>query len=475
MTKPPRVRHSKTQREPVTIELDPSSVSRVDEPAAAVGEEAIAEASETPAAADREQPAADLGADGHPGNETPQAGSDEPANPDPGASTFGRKADSRTGMPPLAPAPAPRRGAGLVSGLAGGAIALLAAGGLNYAGLLPLSIQNEDAGGSEAAIVALRSEIETLKADLASLRAAPGGAGMEELRQALADQTGRVDGLASSLDTVIGDLATLRQAVDAGGGEGASAIQALETRVRAMESLIAGLSGGGGTVSEAQIAELAAKIATVESAASAASAAAATAESGTAEVAAKLASIEQAVTDLASRIEGQSEQPKVALAIAAAALRAALDRGGTFTAEVETFAVIAANSPDLPALREAAAAGVSTRAELVAGMPKAAEAMIDAGRAAEPEAGFWASLWESLKSLVSVRPIGAMEGPGVPETVSRIEAAVQQGDLGRALSEYDALPEPVKAAAFDFAQRLRTRHTVEQLVEKALADALKAA
>jgi hypothetical protein len=185
--------------------------------------------------------------------------------------------------------------------------------------------------------------------------------------------------------------------------------------------------------------------------------------------------VEQSLAALAQKVESLGGQPKVALAIAAAALRAALDRGGTFVAEVETFAAVAPNSPDLAALREIAAKGVATRTQIAAEMADAANAMIAAGETADPDAGFFDSLWDGISSLVTVRPIGEVEGAGVPETVARMEVAVQQGDLVKALAEYDTLSEAAKAAGAAFADKVRTRLSAEQLVEKALADALKAA
>ena len=75
--------------------------------------------------------------------------------------------------------------------------------------------------------------------------------------------------------------------------------------------------------------------------------------------------------------------------------------------------------------------------------------------------------------LVQVRPIGIVEGDGVPEIVARLDAAVQAGDYQRALGEYDALPPEAKAAGQAFSAQLRARHSADQLVDEALAAALK--
>ncbi|TGR36148.1 phage tail protein, partial [bacterium M00.F.Ca.ET.199.01.1.1] len=75
---------------------------------------------------------------------------------------------------------------------------------------------------------------------------------------------------------------------------------------------------------------------------------------------------------------------------------------------------------------------------------------------------------------VKVRPVGAVEGKGAPETVARMEVAVNKGDYAKALSEYDTLPDAVKAAGADFAGKLKARLEVEKQLEALIAGATKA-
>ena len=59
--------------------------------------------------------------------------------------------------------------------------------------------------------------------------------------------------------------------------------------------------------------------------------------------------------------------------------------------------------------------------------------------------------------------------------MSRLEAAVKDGNFAKALAEYDTLPEPVKAAGAGLADSLRERLKVEELVDKAQTSVLKPA
>src|SRR5690606_10816324 len=101
--------------------------------------------------------------------------------------------------------------------------------------------------------------------------------------------------------------------------------------------------------------------------------------------------------------------------------KAAIDRGMPFTTELETYAAIAPDSPEIAALRDMAASGVPTHAAIQARMPAVATAMIAAGKEIDPQAGIVDRLLSSAQSLVSVRPIGMVEGADVAAIVARME------------------------------------------------------
>ncbi|TIP32493.1 MAG: phage tail protein, partial [Mesorhizobium sp.] len=71
----------------------------------------------------------------------------------------------------------------------------------------------------------------------------------------------------------------------------------------------------------------------------------------------RLAALEQSVSQLSGKVDAQASQPKIALAIAASALKSALDRGAPFATELDTFAAIAPDAPELAALRSYAEKG----------------------------------------------------------------------------------------------------------------------
>jgi hypothetical protein len=328
--------------------------------------------------------------------------------------------------------------------------------------------------GDSQDVAALKSEIATLSQEVGAVKAGSGG-DTAKLGQSVADLSNHMTGISSALDQVKTDITQLKSAVGQGSAGDVAAVEALNRKIAELQSSVAALGEARSGITPQTIDAINQKIASLETAVTSATEAAKAGES-------RLAAIEQSVTNLSGQLTSlsdqvsrQAAQPKVALIIAGAALKSAIDRGGPFTSEVETFAAIAPGSPELPALREAAAKGVESRDDLISGMDEAANAMIAASETPPENAGFWDRLVASAKSLVKVRPIGPVEGDTVAAKVARMEVALKSGDLAKALSEYDSLPNASKAAGKAFAERIKARVAAEELVAKALADAMKSA
>lgn len=427
MVKTPRTRHSKTQRAPVTIELGADDVKRVDEPIAETPVEPeiteTVESIEVPA-----QPDAELQrVEGEPAAaESPPQKAEEPAASRSDHS-FGRTDPEP--QPSSRPAPAKQGG---VSSLAAGVIgAIIALGGLY--GLQAAGVVGSPGGNAAApSLEPIESQIASLKSELDSLKSAP----------AVADSR-----VTSALDQLKSDVTALQSAVQSGGAGDGAAVTALDERIKKLET---------------------APVEDVESKMSAATDALAKSDT-------RIAALEQSLVTLTGKVEQQASQPKVALAIAAAALKSAVDRGGPFAAEAETFAAIAPDAPEVAALRQYADQGVATETDLVASFPQAADAMIAASEPENPNAGVLQRLLDSAQSVVKVRPVGSVAGDEPGARIARMEVALKDGDLQKAMAEYDGLPDTVKQAGAALADRIKARIEVTKLVDQLVANAMKSA
>lgn len=488
MTKGTTTRHSKSP-DPVTIDLDATDVTPRDEtpgtpkgpasPSAASDSKPSSpppqtEKSGAESAADKTRPA-DTGTKpaAASGTSVPNSGSktgDKPATA--ADASAGPKAAAAATPPPRKDQPGAAFGrtdtkpakpssggsSGLIGGLVGGLIAAGAIYGMQWGGVLPLP------GGSENGSVT----VADLDARLSALSA-------------------KVDAMPVADDSAAA-LATLSQRVEAieqVSGEPASAdATALTARVDELAQRLDAISTAGpGTGADPALAATIGELKT-ETAATASSledigSKVSGLESSIATLQQRQADSETAISGRLSDAEAQLAKPDanldVARAIASVGLKAAIDRGGPFGAELDAFASVAADDTAIAGLRDFASGGVPTRSQLLAAFPSAADRMIVAMRPVEPDAGVLDRLMSSAMTMVKVRKVGDIEGDGVEAIVARMETRITDGDLEGAVAEWQKLPDPAKAAAADFGDKLAARAKVDKLLATAVLPSVPAA
>lgn len=287
----------------------------------------------------------------------------------------------------------------VAAGIFGGIVALLLAGSMQYAGVLPggASSSSQSSGADVSAeLAALRQEVEAL----ANRPADTSGS----------DLAGRVAALESSASTGAPD-------------------EALTQRLAALESELTGI------------------------------------RSATEANAGRLQQAEAQIND-------RGPEQQAARAVAAAALKGAIDRGGSFEAELRTYETVAGGDQAIAELQPFATKGVLSRTELQRQASTVANNMIDAVSQPDPNEGIASRLLSSAMSVVKVRRVGDVEGDTPDAIVARFEDRLRSGDLPGAAREWDTLPEPAKAASQEFKQELDARIQVENLVGGALTRAI---
>ncbi|ATU93539.1 hypothetical protein BLM14_19435 [Phyllobacterium zundukense] len=343
-------RHSKSARKPVTIELEPASATKTT-PGAANVPEPEPVGFEPVSAAKTEVAQADV---------TSSAPSDEPAlsrsSAQPGSfgreqSSDGRKPGESATVPPLQKSnDALGR---LASGLVGGVVALVGAAALQWAGVLPSP--KADVSALEQQIAALRNApVQTLDE---GAQVALNGA-VENAKQAV----GQVGALSDEISSIKQSIAEVEKKAQAGTG-GAVDTSAIDARIAALE---AQLSASQEKVDQA---------------------------GGVA------AGATTRLDALESKVHDASSQTNMALAMAATGLKAAVDRGEPFAAELDTYLAVAPEAGEIESLRAYATKGVSTVSALAKQFDDVAPRIIAATRDNDPNAGVLDGYGQVLKAL----------------------------------------------------------------------------
>jgi uroporphyrinogen-III synthase len=122
-------------------------------------------------------------------------------------------------------------------------------------------------------------------------------------------------------------------------------------------------------------------------------------------------------------------------------------------------------------LQPMAAKGVASRASLAATFPAMAKAAMADDLA---DNSFWQRLLGKLKSVVSLRRIGAdVEGDSAEARLARAEAAANAGDVAKAVELVKALPPQTSRATADWLARanahLAAQHAVDRLAAQGVA------
>ena len=197
----------------------------------------------------------------------------------------------------------------------------------------------------------------------------------------------------------------------------------------------------------------------------------------------RIASIESAIKSLRADVAqhaANADDSAARAIVAAEALRAAVERGAPYQAELAAVKSFGADESAAAALEPFAADGIPNAAalgrELSALMP-ALE------RASEPQQGdgsFLGRLESRARKLVRVTPLNAgvaaaePTGDDAASVISRIETAAARGDVASALGDLARLPDAARAPAATWIKKARARQDALAAGERIAADALAA-
>jgi hypothetical protein len=176
----------------------------------------------------------------------------------------------------------------------------------------------------------------------------------------------------------------------------------------------------------------------------------------------------------AQRAAATAADHAVRLALLATTLRAAVERGEPFAAELASLKSLVSDQGSLAPLEPFAAGGVPSATALA----RELSALVPALFAAVPAAPDQGSLLDRLKRttghLVRVRRVGEAPGDDAAAVVARIEVAAARGDIAGALAELTKLPPSARAPAEAWIRRATQRGAAVDAARRLAGDALAA-
>jgi len=187
----------------------------------------------------------------------------------------------------------------------------------------------------------------------------------------------------------------------------------------------------------------------------------ASAAAGAGELAAvqqRLAALDQSMKEARIQITANATTDKAArLALSAAALRDAVERGAPYKDELTQAKALGANEAALASLGRFAATGVPTAQVLARQLQALIPALVKAGGVEDAPSGFLDRLQANASKLVRISPVDAPAGDKTADLIARIEVAAAHADIASALRDIGKLPQPARQQAADWTGRAEAR------------------
>jgi hypothetical protein len=182
----------------------------------------------------------------------------------------------------------------------------------------------------------------------------------------------------------------------------------------------------------------------------------------------------KALSDSVAHRPASADDRAARAAVAAEALRAVVERGAPYQAELAAAKAFGADQNVVPALEPFAADGLPSTTELAHELSQLTPALLQAMGAAAKDGSLIQRLERSAKSLVRVTPIDAPPSDDPASIVARLNADAERADIADAVAEIARLPQSAQAQADPWVQKVKTRNAAIAASRRIAADALAA-
>jgi hypothetical protein len=172
----------------------------------------------------------------------------------------------------------------------------------------------------------------------------------------------------------------------------------------------------------------------------------------------RVAALEQSMKDARAQLATNATTDKAArLALSAAALRDAVERGAPYQTELDQAKALGADDSALAPLASLAASGVPSQQALAQQLNDLIPALIKAAGVQDAPSGFLERLQANASKLVRIQPVDAPPGDKPSDVLARIEVAAARADIAAALADIGKLPEKARQQAADWVSKAVAR------------------
>jgi hypothetical protein len=194
-------------------------------------------------------------------------------------------------------------------------------------------------------------------------------------------------------------------------------------------------------------------------------------------LAGRIAALEDNVKTLSENVAhrpASADDRAARTAVAAEALRAVVERGASYQAELAAVKSLRADQSAMGSLEPFAADGVPATAALARELSLLTPALLQASGAAAKDGSFIQRLERSAKNLVRVTPIDAPPSDEPSAIIARLNADAERADIADAVAEIARLPQPAQTLAEPWVRKVNARNAAIATGRRIAADALAA-
>ncbi len=190
-------------------------------------------------------------------------------------------------------------------------------------------------------------------------------------------------------------------------------------------------------------------------------------------IAALESTIKSLSTEAAQRTPSADDRA-ARLTVAAEALRAAVDSGRPYQAELAVVQALGADQTAPAPLEPFAADGLPSAAALAHEFALLTPSLLQASGAAPRESSFLGNLEAHAQKLVRITPIQAPTGDDPSSVIARINIDATRGEIAAAVAGIARLPESARAPAASWVKKAEAREAAIAASRRIAADALAA-